>query len=259
MIWNEPDSFGEVVNRAMRLVESRYAEAAAAFVCGSVIRGDATAESDYDMVIVYSHVDNAWRESFIFENRKIEAFVHDPETMRWFFEREDAASGVPSLPNMVNQGLILKNMDGLADLIKEQAHKLLLRGPKPLSSEQIDNYRYFINDLCDDLKYPRNFEESIAVASRLYSLLAEFYLRVNGHWSASGKSIPRALKQISPELAYRFNEAFKLLFSSEMTYQVIALSEEILRPWGGMLYDGYHRNAPAKFRLKRPGRRKTHS
>ncbi|MEW6711245.1 MAG: nucleotidyltransferase domain-containing protein [Candidatus Riflebacteria bacterium] len=259
MIWKDPDSFGEVVNRAMRLVESRYAKAAAAFVCGSVIRGDATVESDYDMVIVFPQVENAWRESFIFENRKIEAFVHDPETLRWFFEKEDAASGVPSLPNMVNHGLILKNLDGIADQIKEQAHKLLLLGPKPLSPEQIDNYRYFINDLCDDLKFPRSFEESIAVASRLYSLLAEFYLRSNGYWSASGKSIPRALKQVSPEFSYRFNEAFKLLFSSEMTYQVIALAEETLRPWGGMLFDGYHRQAPAKFRLKRPGRRKNRS
>lgn len=250
------ENFPEIIRRSQRLVESRYADAAAGFLCGSIITGENTPESDYDLVIVYNHLPRAYRESFLFEDRKIEAFVHDPETLRWFFEKVDAASGVPSLPTMVNQGLIIKNVGGLADKIKTQAHNLLLLGPKPLSHEEIENLRYFINDLCDDLKEPRSFDETIAVAGKLYELLADFYLRANGHWSAKGKSIPRMLKQISPEFAYRFNEAFRLLYSSEMTYTVIALAEEILREHGGMLFAGYRREAPAKFRLKRTSLKK---
>ncbi len=245
------DSFPDIVSRGHRLVEEKFADAAAAFLCGSIIRGDHTPESDYDMVIVFHRLEKARRESFIFENRKIEAFIHDPETLRWFFEKCDAACGVPSLPAMVNQGLIVKNVDGLADRIKTEAHQLLLHGPQPLSLRQIEDFRYAIGDLCDDLRSPRNFAETMGTAARLFELLAEFYLRVNGQWSAKGKSIARALKQFSPEFAYRYTEAFRLLFSSEMTYTVIALAEEVLQPYGGMLFEGYVREAPLKARLKR--------
>lgn len=245
------DNFPEVVGRAQRLVEEKFSSAIAAFLCGSIIRGDSTPESDYDMVIVHEKLENAYRESFIYENRKIEAFVHDPETLTWFFEKVDAASGVPSLPAMVDKGLIIKNVDSAADRFKTQAHNLLLMGPKPLSADEIDNFRYFINDLCDDLRYPRNFDETIATAARLYELLADFYLRTRGRWSAKGKSIPRALKEVSPEFAFRYSEAFRLLYSSQMTYSVISLAEEITSEFGGLLFDGYIRKAPAKFRLKR--------
>jgi hypothetical protein len=250
------DNFPEIVKRGQRLVEARYADAEACFLCGSIITGESTPDSDYDLVIVYRHLDHAFRESFVFEGRKIEAFVHDPETLRWFFEKVDAASGVPSLPFMINQGLILKNHGGMADRIKTQAHNLLLMGPKPLSQKEIDDRRYFISDLCDDLRTPRSFDETIATAGKLYQELADFYLRSRGHWSAKGKSIPRVLKRVAPEFAYRFSQAFKLLYSSEMTYTVISLAEEILRDHGGLLFDGYRREAPAKWRLKRSGLKK---
>lgn len=251
------DNFPEIIGRAQRLVIDQFSDALAAFLCGSIICGDSTPESDYDMVVIFPKLENACRKSFIFEDRKIEAFVHDPETLTYFFEKVDAASGIPSLPTMVNQGLILKNENGAADKFKTQAHNLLLMGPKPLTQEEIENFRYHINDLCDDLKFPRNYDETIASGTELYSTLADFYFRSQGFWSASSKSIPRGLKRVSPDFAFRYSEAFRLLFSSEMTYSVISIAEEVLAPHGGMLFGGYTRNAPAKFRLKRSGFRKT--
>lgn len=243
------DSFPDVVNRSQRLVIAKFCEASAAFLCGSILTGENTPESDYDFVVVYEKVEKAHRESFLFEGRKVEAFVHDPETLTYFFEKVDVL--VPSLCSMVDQGLIVKNENGLADKIKSQAHAMLLLGPDTLAADEIDDYRYAISDMCDDLRFPRNYIETIAVAGRLYQMLAEFYLRTNGQWSAAGKHIPRALNKYSPEMAYKFLEAFKILYTSEMTYSVIALAEEILRDFGGTLFDGYYKEAPARFRRKR--------
>ena len=100
------------------------------------------------------------------------------------------------------------------------------------------------------LKFPLSFEETVATASMLYPVLADFYLRANGNWSASGKTIPRVLKKISREFAFKYSEAFRILFSSEMTYPVLAIAEEILAPFGGFLFAGYKSHAPAKFRKK---------
>jgi hypothetical protein len=35
----------------------------------------------------------------------VEAFVHDPATLKYFFFEVDRASGVPSLPQMVVEGV----------------------------------------------------------------------------------------------------------------------------------------------------------
>jgi predicted nucleotidyltransferase len=243
------DNFPDIVNRAQRLVRERFCEASAAFLCGSILTGENTPESDYDFVVLYEKVEKAHRESFLFEGRKVEAFIHDPETLTYFFEKVDVL--VPSLCSMIDQGLIVKNEKGLADKVKSQAHAMLLLGPKAFGPDEIDDYRYAISDMCDDLRFPRNYFETISVAARLYAVLAEFYLRTQGHWSASGKHIPRALNRYSPEMAYKFLEAFKILYTSELTYSVIALAEEILSNFGGMLFDGYHKDAPLKFRRKR--------
>ncbi|MGM0599971.1 MAG: nucleotidyltransferase domain-containing protein [Candidatus Rifleibacteriota bacterium] len=247
------ENFPEIVKRSQRLINEKYADAVAAFLCGSIIRGTHNADSDYDVVVIYPELENAYRESYMFENRKIETFVHDPETLTWFFEKCDAASGIPSLPTMVDQGLIIKNNEGLADKIKAQAHELLLLGPEPLSLEQIEDYRYRITDLCDDLRTSPDISCCLAAGTSLYQVIADFYLRVNDSWSAGGKMLPVVLKEHDPQFAYRYSEAFLLLFNSQLSYSVITLAEEILEPWGGFLFDGYKREAKPKMRLKRSG------
>ena len=60
--------------------------------------------SDLDLVVVFQKLENAYRESSRFDNWPVEAFVHDSETLNYFFQM-DRVSGVPSLPNMVNEGV----------------------------------------------------------------------------------------------------------------------------------------------------------
>jgi predicted nucleotidyltransferase len=243
------DCFPDVINRSQRLVKERFQNADAAFLSGSILSGENTPESDYDFVVVYQQLDCAFRESFIFEGRKIETFNHDLQTLLYFFEKIDRR--IPALASMIDQGLIVKNENGIADRVKALAHQLLILGPDPVLSEEIEDMRYKITDLCDDLKYPASYEESIAIAAKLYPVLADFFLRTRGYWSADGKMIPRAIRQIDPEFALKFNEAFRLLYQSEMTYGVIKLAEELLEDYGGTLFDGYIRKAPSKFRRKR--------
>ena len=51
-----------------RLGEERFAHADCIFLCGSVVRGEASPTSDLDLVVLFAHVDAAWRESFTFES-----------------------------------------------------------------------------------------------------------------------------------------------------------------------------------------------
>ena len=234
---------------AEKLFKEKYPNAKAFFLAGSVLRGEATSYSDLDIVIVFEKLEAAYRDSFIFEDWPVEVFVHDEDTLRYFFEKMDAASGYPSLPTMVNESIVISGEDDYSNKLKKYAMTILDSGPESWSKETIDRARYGITDLIDDLREPRNYQECCATAGILYDSLANFYFRTKNVWSAKGKTVPRRLSQEDPEFALRFNSAFDSLYKVESVDAVIALSEEILKPFGGFLFEGYKLDAPKEWRL----------
>lgn len=72
--------------------------------------------SDLDLVVVYQRIDAAFRESFVYAGWPVETFVHDPETLRYFFMHVDRPSGVPSLAHMISTGMPLPDTTDSAGL-----------------------------------------------------------------------------------------------------------------------------------------------
>lgn len=236
------------ITTARRVLSQRFADAELAFLAGSVVRGDETTTSDLDLVVVYGQLDRAYRKSFTLDGWPVEAFVHDPQTLRYFMEEFDRPSGVPSMPAMVSEGIALPGRSALSERLKRQAADILKAGPPPLGAEDVEKGRYFITDLADDLVAPRSAAEARATGIRLYTQLADFALRAGGHWSASGKSVPRRLSAADPGLAERFEAAFDALFVRNDPAPAIALAEFVLLPHGGRLRDGYEAFAPPHWR-----------
>lgn len=237
---------------AKQIFETRYKDATVAFCAGSFIRGEATESSDIDLVVLFPKLEFAWRESFVFNGWPVEAFIHDPDTLRYFFSEVDIPSGVPSLPNMVAEGIQVpvECVDGTT--FKTLAKELLDKGPAPLSDDADHNIRYTITDLVDDLRNPRSKSEAIASGVRLYEVLADYYFRSLKVWSASGKSIPRRLRTVDAEMARKFENGFEALFSNGLTDDVISLAQELVAPYGGFNFDGYKRTAPKEWKKELP-------
>ncbi|CAN5241821.1 hypothetical protein BH10PSE19_BH10PSE19_20040 [soil metagenome] len=104
----------------IRLCEHQYSDACAIFWTGSVAKGSAyTSRSDLDIVVVFDKVQNAYREAFLYESWKIDAFIHDIETLRYFFEEIDGKSGMPALPQMILTGILMTAPSFLSEEIKE--------------------------------------------------------------------------------------------------------------------------------------------
>jgi hypothetical protein len=55
----------------------------------------------------------------------IEAFVHDPATLEYFFVEMDRASGIPSLPQMVMEGIEVPGPTDMSVRLKRRAAALL--------------------------------------------------------------------------------------------------------------------------------------
>lgn len=232
---------------ARRILRERYGDARVLFLAGSVVRGEATPDSDLDLVVLHERLPNACRESFVYEGWPVEAFVHDPETLRRFFV-SDGREGIPSIINMVAEGVEIPAPCDLSARLKEEAAALLAAGPPPWDEEHVGNVRYWLTDCVDDLRHPRSADELVATGARLYEIAADFFLRTRGLWSGRGSWIPRRLRAADADFAARFSRAFEALFAEKRQDEVIALVGEMLAPHGGFHFEGYRRDAPAEGR-----------
>jgi hypothetical protein len=234
------------------IYRGKYPQARVIFLAGSLIRGEGTATSDLDLVVIFDQIPRAHRESFIFNRWPVEAFVHDPQTLEYFFREIDRTSGFPSLPTMVHEGIEIPQASELSNRLKHLAKTILDEGPPRWSEKDLNNSRYEITDLIDDLRDPRSTQELHATATLLYPTLANHYFRGKGEWSAKGKALSRRLSAIDTDLADRFHNSFRKLFSENSVHAVIELAEEILEPYGGLLFDGYKLEAPKTWRIINP-------
>jgi Nucleotidyltransferase domain len=238
----------EPMTAAKAAVKRNFSEAKIVFLAGSSIRADATETSDLDLVVIFDHLDHAYRMSFTHGGWPVEAFVHDPQTLAYFLEEIDSKNGFPALPAMVVESSEVTEPSALSREIRSQAQAVLDRGPPDLTVEEIENRRYMITDVIEDLRDPATLEELVSAGARFYPALADFYCRVRGEWSAQGKQIPRNLRRIDPIFAERYAQVFDALFVDRDAKGIIRLSEELLEPVGGTLFDGFRRDAPADWR-----------
>jgi len=238
---NSKASLDKLIEITNEILQTKYPSAEFAFLAGSIVRGEGTAFSDLDIVVIHKNLPNAFRESFYFRSFPVETFVHTPETLNYFFEA-DAKTFVPSLAAMVAEGIEVPAKTDLSVSLKHLANEYL-SGLPVISDEEIRDARAWLTDLIDDIRAPRSKEELTASGTTLYAVLANFYLRTNGVWSAKSKSIPRALEKLNPEFQQRFCASFERLFVAGEIEKVIELAEELVAPHGGFLFDGLRLDA----------------
>jgi predicted nucleotidyltransferase len=243
----------DIISVANAIRSDRYVDAIVVFAAGSILRGEGTAYSDLDLVVVYNKLPCAYRESFRFGGYPVEAFVHDPETLEYFFCEVDRPSGIPALPQMVLEGVEIPATSNESRALKEHAASMIAAGPPSLDAATEQRRRYALTDLLDDLRDPRSRDELIGTGAQLYEQLADYHLRRHGLWSAKGKAIPRALWRADPELCTRYSHSFERLFTHSEARDVIHLAEELLRAGGGPLFEGFRSDAPPTWRSPKRG------
>lgn len=227
-----------------KLVQERYPKAQAVFLAGSIPQKQGTATSDLDVVIIFDRLPNAYREAFIYDGWPIDAFIHDLETLAYFFERVDLPSFAPALPNMVAYGIQIPQKTPLGDKLQQKALQLLKSPPK-VDPQELTTRRFLMTDLIDDLRAASNDHEKMTTVFRLYEKLAEFYLLAHYQWIGSGKQLARKLADFNEEKAKQFCSVFQNPHDAE---KIIAFAEDLLKPYGGLLWDGFRSEAPASYR-----------
>jgi len=235
---------------AERVLAERYPQADAGFAAGSIVRGEATAGSDLDLVVLFPALPHVRRECFTCEGTPVETFLHDPETLAWAF-RDEAQLGRCAMTNMVAESRVCGPRPAVGTRWRQRARRRLARGPPPMDAARRDLLRYHVTDRIGDLRDPRPAEELPALGVQLYDPISELILRGAGQWAGNGKWIPRRLRALDPELADAFLAAFDALYAQRDPAPLIALAERALEPHGGWLFEGYKSAWPAANRIVR--------
>lgn len=230
------------------LIQTRHPKSKTVLWSGSLSRGEGDSHSDIDLIIVYETISNAYRETFKFEGRAFDTFVHSPATLDYFYHHIDIPEATPALLLMVEDGLPIPKSNEWSDRLKHEASALLSQGPKPLCDAELNFHRFMLTDILDDILAPKARPFKLASAARLYEWLGDFYLRAQGLWSSKGKYLFKVIKQADPTYAELFYHAFETFYRRDETAPLQALVEETLAPYGGLLWTDYRKDAPSDWK-----------
>jgi hypothetical protein len=234
----------EAIEAAADLVRQRFPEALAAFLGGSVLTRARTPMSDLDIVVIRPDGAAVYRETVRHDGWLAELFVNTPTVYHEILDREIAARRSPLL-HMVGAGVILVDAGGSAARLHAEAARALAEGPPAASAEEIEDARYTLSDLDDDLAGATGVDEIAAIATRVYAETGRLALMLARSWLGGGKWLARRLRTTDPDLHAALTEALRSAVADADVTGLRRVAQDVLDRAGGRLMEGYRRDYPS--------------
>lgn len=223
---------------ARQLVSELYPDARAAWLGGSVARGDASPTSDLDITVLQDGP--ALRKSIEYGGWPVELFVHTEKSLRYFADK-DQARRQPTMMRLVGESVVLLDTDGSGARLQQEFLAEVAAGPQPLSADELNLLRYTITDLLEDLASATG-DVQLAIKSVLWQEAARLLLTGSGCWSGTGKGLLREVT--THDVAHGTNHAVALLDGvRESDDRLVAAVDNILAYHGGRLFAGFELTA----------------
>lgn len=221
-------------------IKNNYSDVNISILAGSFVRGEATKTSDFDIVIINQKISHSYRETFSLNNRIYEVFIHSYDSCLQWFEK-DLIRRKPSLQNMIKEGLLISGDNDMFTELKSIATKQVENGPSSFSKEELEDLRYLITDILDDLLGSESHDEWIFIVNDLIFPVLKLDIIMNGHWLANGKRLPRYYKNINNDMYDKLITSLNSLYLDKSKNEFIDWVFDILNQYGGRLDHGYCR------------------
>ena len=222
----------DALDLARQLVRELYPDARAAWLGGSVARGDASSTSDLDITVLLDGPPAPMRKSLEYGGWPVELFVHTEKSLRYFADK-DQERRQPTMMRLVGESVVLLDKDGCGARLQQEYLAEVAAGPKPLSVDELDLLRYTITNLIDDLS-DASGDVRLAIASVLWQDAARLLLTGAGRWSGTGKGLLREVSAYDGALAAALMDGVR----ADDDRLVVAV-DHILADYGGRLFAGF--------------------
>ena len=182
-------SYTAALHNAVTHILSRF-DALGIIACGSIIRGNPHAGSDFDIHVINAQPQRQRIQKF-FDDVPAEIFVNPPQSIRSYFA-EERKSGRPCTAHMFVTGFTILNCDPVVDELMAEAQEWLQKRPD-LSKLELTMARYFNADEFEnavDLVGTDPANASVLMHHAIYSML--FY-----RFLAANENVPRHKELIS--------------------------------------------------------------
>jgi hypothetical protein len=223
------------------LLDARFPDAIGGLVAGSPARGDDTPSSDVDLIVLLPGHPAPMRRTERVRGRLVEFFVHTEESFVVFIDQEHQLRRSPLL-HMCAHGLIIRDHDGRLARLQDLARDRWAAGPAGLTDDEVDDRRYRLTALLDDLADETDPADRAALAAALFTDVADLALVSRGHWSGAGRWLSRRLREIDNDLVENLVTGRRAAVMGDVAILTSCGHAELERI-GGPLDSGYERHA----------------
>ncbi len=220
----------QVLNIAHRFAQQRYPDARLALVCGSWARGCAHQDSDIDLFVIDSTVNDLLFEGLFFDSCLIEVCALPPQRVETFFASSARNRSAP-VPHQVLNGIVVAGMLGYAEEVKAAARSVLAHGPDELNTVEKLDLRWQLTALLHDLTHAAA-EEVPALAAQCHTQLAQAAIDAARGWRGERKTLRRALRQSLPALVEPLDAALIDAIQGDRQ-PMLKIGHQILEQLGG--------------------------
>jgi hypothetical protein len=224
------------IDAAHAFINEHFPGCDGAFLAGSAFRGQETATSDLD-ILVFTNEHVHYNQTLRDFGWPIEVFVENSAFYKDYIQM--LINGCPTMAFMCAEGVVIKDTDGMAQQVKDEANRFLEAGPAPLIEKQIRDFRYGITKLLEDFTDTEDFGENIFNVNRLTVLSCHLVLAYKHQWIGEGMWLLRSLRKADTHTAQQLVEALEAFYQNNTKEKLINFVNEVLELVGGKLSDGY--------------------
>jgi hypothetical protein len=223
------------------ILDARFADAVGGLVAGSSARDEDTPTSDLDLVVLLAGRPAPMRGTERIQGKLVEFFVHTEASFLAFVERERLLRRSPLL-HMCAHGLIIRDHEGQLSRLQTLARDRWAAGPARLTDDELEDRRYRLTALLDDLADEADPADRAALAAAVFTDVADLALVSRGHWSGAGRWLTRRLREVDADLSTSLLAGLQAAVHGDVS-DLKSCGEAELERIGGPLDSGYERHA----------------
>lgn len=223
------------------ILDARFPNAVGGLLAGSSARGDDTPSSDVDLVVLLDGRPAPMRSTERVQGRLVEFFVHTEASFVVFIDRDHQLRRSPLL-HMCAHGVILRDHDGRLSRLQSLARGRWAAGPATLTDDELEDRRYRLTALLDDLANETDPADRAALAAAVFIDVADLALVTRGRWSGAGRWLTRRLREVDTDLNDNLLAGLQAAVHGAPSI-LRSCGEAELQRIGGPLDSGYERHA----------------